>query len=120
MTAGLSEPARRRPLSLLVGQTGTGVDDTGVPAAGRGRKRLTDNGEAMNRRSFLSAVSLLTAPMASVAWAQPASLVYRIGFLESGPVTALTAPADGLLGALLGRLQELGYAEGRNLVLATL
>jgi putative ABC transport system substrate-binding protein len=67
----------------------------------------------MNRRTFL----LFTAPLPSFAWAQPASRVYRIGYLGSAPVGSLTAPTDALLGALLGRLQELGYAEGRNLVL---
>jgi putative ABC transport system substrate-binding protein len=70
----------------------------------------------MNRRAFLGAVGLLTTPLASFAWAQSASRVYRIGTLESTPVASLTAPADGLLRVLLGRLQELGYAEGRNLV----
>jgi putative ABC transport system substrate-binding protein len=66
----------------------------------------------MTRRTFL----LFTAPLASFAWAQPASRVYRIGYLGSAPANSLTAPTDGLVGALLDGLQELGYAEGRNLV----
>jgi putative ABC transport system substrate-binding protein len=66
----------------------------------------------MNRRTFL----LLTAPLASFAWAQPASRTYRIGYLGSAPVDSLTAPTDALTAVFLGRLQELGYAEGRNLV----
>ena len=68
----------------------------------------------MNRRAFLSAAGLLTAPLASLAWPQSESLVYRIGFLGSDPPSA---PRHVLLGILLGRLQELGYTEGRNLIL---
>jgi putative tryptophan/tyrosine transport system substrate-binding protein len=68
----------------------------------------------MNRRAFLGTVGLLTVPMAPFAWAQPAARVYRIGFLGSDPVASL--PTNVLIGALLGRLEELGYAEGRNLV----
>jgi putative ABC transport system substrate-binding protein len=71
----------------------------------------------MNRCAFLGAVGLLTIPLATFAWAQSASQVYRIGYLGSAPVASLTAPPDALLGAFLGRLQELGYAEGRNLVI---
>ena len=68
----------------------------------------------MNRRAFLGAVGLLTTPLASPAWGQSASRIYRIGYLGSGP---LRAPIDPLLEAFLGQLQELGYAEGRNLIL---
>jgi putative ABC transport system substrate-binding protein len=71
----------------------------------------------VNRRAFLGAVGLLTTRLESFAWAQSAARVYRIGYLGSAPVALLTAPPDALLGAFLGRLQELGYAEGRNLVL---
>jgi putative tryptophan/tyrosine transport system substrate-binding protein len=46
----------------------------------------------------------------SFAGAQPASKVYRIGFLLSTPVRA-----DNLSEAFLRRLQELGYVEGRNM-----
>jgi putative ABC transport system substrate-binding protein len=68
----------------------------------------------MNRRAFLGVAGLLTAPLASLAWAQPESLVYRIGFLGSDPPSA---PRHVLLGILLDRLKELGYVEGRNLIL---
>jgi ABC-type uncharacterized transport system substrate-binding protein len=70
----------------------------------------------MKRRAFLGAVGLVTTARASFAWAQSAARVYRIGYLGSAPVASLTASPDALLGAFLGRLQELGYAEGRNLV----
>jgi hypothetical protein len=74
----------------------------------RGRASVGQTGDGMlSRRAFLGAFGLLTAPPASFAWAQPASRVYRIGYLGSGPPTA---PTDSLLeGAFLGRLQELGY-----------
>ncbi|HEV2054551.1 MAG TPA: ABC transporter substrate-binding protein [Methylomirabilota bacterium] len=66
----------------------------------------------MNRRAFLSGLgALATAP--SFAWAQPASRVYRIGYLGSEPVLAPTNPVQEVFWA---RLRELGYAEGRNLV----
>src|SRR5262245_7098506 len=67
----------------------------------------------MNRRAFLGAVVLLMPPLASFAWAQSASRIYRIGYLASAPAGA---PPDALLRAFLSRLQELGYTEGRNLV----
>ena len=65
----------------------------------------------MNRRAFLGGLGALSAAP-SFAWAQPASRVYRIGYLGSGPVT--TNP-DLLYEVFLGRLRELGYVEGRNL-----
>jgi hypothetical protein len=48
----------------------------------------------MNRRTFL----LYTVPLASFASAQPASRVYRIGYLGSAPADSLTAPTDPLVG----------------------
>jgi putative ABC transport system substrate-binding protein len=70
----------------------------------------------MNRRAFLGAVGLFAARMPSIAWAQAAPRVYRMGILGSGPThgvpQAVTAQR-GLEKVLLGRLEELGYAEGR-------
>ena len=82
----------------------------------RGRASVAQTGDGMlSRRTFLGAFGLLTALPASLAWAQPASRVYRIGYLGSG---LPTAPTDSLLeGAFLGRLQELGYTQGANLVI---
>jgi putative ABC transport system substrate-binding protein len=68
----------------------------------------------MNCRTFLGAFGLLTAPLASFAWAQSASRIFRIGYLGSDAVAS--RPTNPLLGTLLGRLQELGYVEGGNLV----
>ncbi|HZO39053.1 MAG TPA: ABC transporter substrate-binding protein [Methylomirabilota bacterium] len=55
-------------------------------------------------------LSLLAAP---TAWAQPASPPYRVGVLVPLPAAA----ANDLVQALRFELRELGYVEGRNLVL---
>jgi putative ABC transport system substrate-binding protein len=56
-------------------------------------------------------LALLAAPLAVEA--QPAARVYRVGVLLGAPATAVTPHVE----ALRGRLRELGYAEGQNLVL---
>lgn len=67
----------------------------------------------MKRRAFVAALGL-TAPLTSLAWAQSASRIHRIGYLGSSSVAS---PSTDLLErALLGRLQELGYVRGGNLV----
>jgi len=68
----------------------------------------------VDRRAFISGitVSLLAAPLAAVA--QPAGRVYRVGILSPGGVpdpSVATAP-----NLVPGALRELGYVEGRNLV----
>ena len=67
----------------------------------------------MNRRGFLGglAAGLLAAPLA--AGAQQAGRVYRVGVLETTPVALNAANLDSFR---LG-LKELGYVEGRNLVI---
>jgi ABC-type uncharacterized transport system substrate-binding protein len=67
----------------------------------------------MDRRTFISSVTLglLAAPLA--AGAQQEGKVYRVGVLAFGPRPSL-APLDSLLN-LLQRLRELGYVEGQNL-----
>jgi len=67
----------------------------------------------MDRRTFLGtmSVSLLTAPLA--AEAQQAARAYRIGVLLAFPATAVAPHIE----ALREGLRELGYLEGRNLVL---
>lgn len=67
----------------------------------------------MDRRSFLlaSLAGSLTAPVS--AWPQQTGKVWRIGYLSAFPRT------PGLpyqLDVLLYRLRELGYVEGKNLV----
>ena len=68
----------------------------------------------MERRTFLALVpgSLLAAPL--VAQAQPAGKVWRIGVLSSG---SPSATAMGRIDAFKRGLRELGYVEGRNLVI---
>ncbi len=66
----------------------------------------------MNRRSFLTALSggLLAAPLA--AEAQPAAKVARIGYL-----TTHVASSPHLPEAFRQGLRDLGYVEGRNVVI---
>ena len=66
------------------------------------------------RRAFMTIVAggLLVTPLAARAQ-QPAAKTYRIGILESVPATQNTANLD----ALRRGLRELGYVEGRNLII---
>ncbi len=68
----------------------------------------------MNRRTFLCGLTLgtLAAPLA--ADGQQAGKVYRVGYLGTTPPTPQTAP---IWDVFLSRLRELGYVEGRNIVL---
>jgi len=64
----------------------------------------------VQRRDFLIATgALLATPLA--AEAQPTAKVYRIGYLSAG------AASQGVSGPFRGALKELGYIEGRNLVI---
>ena len=67
----------------------------------------------MNRRAFIGTLAggLLAAPLA--AEAQQAAKVYRIGFLGNS-TAALEA---NLVGPFREGLRELGYVEGRNIVI---
>jgi putative ABC transport system substrate-binding protein len=67
----------------------------------------------MDRRTFIGSVAgvLLAAPLA--ARAQEARKVYRIGMLETIPAAQNAANLD----ALRKGLRDLGYVEGRNLVI---
>ncbi len=64
----------------------------------------------MDRRAFLGALGLLAAPRA--AEAQPSARVPRIGWL---PVNLASAPHN--LEAFRQGMRDLGYIEGRNLVI---
>lgn len=68
----------------------------------------------MIRREFVSglALALLAAPLA--VGAQPAGKVYRLGIISPGGVPDPTVPTIPNL--LPTALRELGYVEGRNLV----
>jgi putative ABC transport system substrate-binding protein len=67
----------------------------------------------MDRRAFIGRVAggLLTAPLA--ARAQQLGKIYRIGILEPIPATQNAANLD----ALRKGLRDLGYIEGRNLII---
>jgi putative tryptophan/tyrosine transport system substrate-binding protein len=71
----------------------------------------------MDRRAFLSgAVSLLAAPLAVEA--QQGGRVYRIGFLHTGQPPPFGPPNPrSNVGAFRQGLFELGYVEGRDLVI---
>jgi putative ABC transport system substrate-binding protein len=70
----------------------------------------------MDRRAFLAgtAAVLLAAPRASEA--QPAGKVYRVGVIASTTSVAELAQHSGV-GAFVQRLRELGWQEGRNIVI---
>src|SRR5947199_3261815 len=63
----------------------------------------------MNRRAFIASV-LLAVPAVR---AQQASRIYRIGILEAIPASQNAANLDSLRKGL----RELGYVEGRNLII---
>jgi putative ABC transport system substrate-binding protein len=66
----------------------------------------------MRRREFIALVGGASLACRSRARAQqPPHRTLRLGLLEPG------APPDPLLEAMRGRLRELGYGEGRDLVL---
>ena len=64
----------------------------------------------MKRREFITLVGAAVSASSAVARAQQSMKVYRIGLLL-GSVT------EARYEDFLGRLRELGYAEGRNLIL---
>ena len=67
----------------------------------------------MDRRTFTRSAALTLFAVPLVAIAQPAGRVCHVGILR--PATPL--PSDPILGNWLAKpLQELGYVEGRNLV----
>jgi putative ABC transport system substrate-binding protein len=66
----------------------------------------------MNRRAFIGAFAGGLVIARSVAEAQPAAKVYRIGFL----LAATAESNEPLLRALNEGLRDLGFVEGRNIV----
>ncbi len=66
----------------------------------------------MDRRTFIGAFAGGLVVARSVAEAQPAAKVYRIGFLSLLPAETGTAPFI----ALSEGLHDLGYVEGRNII----
>ena len=67
----------------------------------------------MDRRTFVGAFASGLVIARSIAEAQPATKVYRVGFLLGATAESVAS----LLDSLREGLRELGYVEGRNLVL---
>jgi len=67
--------------------------------------------QVLRRRVVLAAGALFAAPLAS--FAQKQSRVWRIGFLTNGTV----ASSQGQIDAFVRGLSELGYADGKNVIL---
>lgn len=81
--------------------------------ASRHQKDAVVRSPAMPRRAFLATIAggLLAAPLATEA--QEAGKVYRVGFLGNS-TAALEA---NLVGSFREGLRDLGYVEGRNVVI---
>jgi putative ABC transport system substrate-binding protein len=69
----------------------------------------------MRRRACVQATALLLAGLRGIAAGQAAQRVHRIGLLR--PTAAPLSPDDPILVSLPNALRELGYFEGRNLVI---
>src|SRR6516165_5376496 len=67
----------------------------------------------MKRREFITLLSGAVATWPFVARAQQSVKVPRIGFLGFGPVSAYATRVE----ALRSGLRELGYVEGKNIVI---
>ena len=67
----------------------------------------------MKRREFIGLVGAAVSASSAVARAQQSTKVYRIGILGS----SVTAQSEARYEYFLGRLRELGYAQGRNLII---
>src|ERR1022692_369233 len=66
----------------------------------------------MDRRTFAGALAGSLVLARSVAFAQPAAKVYRIGFFLGASGESVAS----LFGALSEGLRDLGYVEGRNVI----
>ena len=67
----------------------------------------------MNRRTFLCGLTLATRAIPRAARAQAAGKVFRIGVLAN----LRQGDAEGLWGAFIQGLRELGYVEGQNITI---
>ena len=68
----------------------------------------------MDRRTFAKAIGAALALVPVISGAQPPpAKIYRIGFLGSTPASALASRVE----ALRAGLRDLGYIEGKNIVI---
>jgi putative tryptophan/tyrosine transport system substrate-binding protein len=67
----------------------------------------------MRRRDFMTLLSCAAATLPVAAGAQQPQKVWRIGYLGFGPASSWTSAVE----ALRGGLRDLGYVEGKNLVI---
>ena len=72
----------------------------------------------IDRRTFIGALGVGTLAVPSVAFAQPARKVARIGIISGGRTADMIGaePRGNFTGALLRGLRELGYVYGRDFV----
>jgi ABC-type uncharacterized transport system substrate-binding protein len=70
----------------------------------------------MKRRAFVASIGALLA--ARIAGAQEVGKVWRVGILAPGSPIPGTLPSQ-VFGALQEALQDLGYIQGRNIILET-
>jgi putative ABC transport system substrate-binding protein len=68
-------------------------------------------GSHMKRPEFIGIFAAMAAAWPLIAWAQHAGKIHRIGYLSP------TAGLGALDKAFLQGLQELGYVEGKNIVI---
>ncbi|HTF39967.1 MAG TPA: hypothetical protein VK754_05155 [Propionibacteriaceae bacterium] len=69
----------------------------------------------MDRRAFISGITLAVLAAPLVGDAQQAAKIPRIGFLS--PQSPLDPGMPGRLGAFRQGLRELGYVEGQNIAI---
>src|SRR5436190_20874156 len=67
----------------------------------------------MNRWTFISAVVVGVLAAQTISFAQVQSKIWRVGMLETIPATSNAANLD----AFRQGLREMGYIEGRNLMI---
>ena len=76
-----------------------------------------ERGDQMRRRDFISMLCTVTVARPLTAFAQQPGKVYRVGVISTtAPVSEMDASNEPLA-AFVHTLRDLGYVEGRNLVL---
>jgi putative ABC transport system substrate-binding protein len=84
------------------------------PRSGFDILHCTGLGRMNRRHAVVALIALGAAAGARSSWAQQQDKVWRVGFLRLQPATAETAKNNEVF---LRRMRDLGYVEGRNLIL---